>query len=189
MKNKFSPEELNKLSEILNRKKSGIDCTEEESGFIKQYFKIYKKEHEEKIEGLPLYNELISKFSTGEYQEAMEEHKNEPTFVINNKRYYGIESDARKEYVEEFGENFENAGMLSDDQIPPFEDWVEENYELSENQDPEVIHHNELCERIAESLKLQSATVVEEIAKMVFENNNIKYIGDSFYKMDSSENL
>lgn len=38
-KKPFNSEEIKRLHEIVGRKKKGQDCTEEESAFIKQYFK------------------------------------------------------------------------------------------------------------------------------------------------------
>jgi len=179
---KFTYDKLNQLVNIISRKKEGINCTEAESVLIKEYIKTNTTEHRQSDAGLAFYKVIIKRFPQ-EYQEAIDEFERESTFTINDKTYRGTEHTARQKYLEEYGANYENAGMVSDDQIPSFENWAEETLEevyLTKN---EVIHLLELCDRIAEKLKLSPTNVVEEIAKMVMEDSEVKYLGDSMFEL------
>lgn len=52
----------------------------------------------------------------------------------------------------------------------------------------ERITQTEMCERIAENLKLAPPSVVEEMAKMIFEDSNVKYhSSDQVFEIDSPE--
>ncbi len=66
-KRAFTYDELVSLQQILERKKQGQNCTEQESAVIKQYFKFGDADI--------LYSELISAFPQ-EFNEAMDEINN-----------------------------------------------------------------------------------------------------------------
>lgn len=58
---------------------------------------------------------------------ALMQYNDEKYFILNDTAYEGTKDDAETDYKNEYGANYENAGMLSDDDIPNFETWCQEN--------------------------------------------------------------
>ncbi len=87
IKKPFTSDEIKRLHEIVDRKKKGQDCTEEESAFIKQYFKnedgnnhfyigvtlAFPQEFDEASNEMDIYTNyphLYEKISVGEEKET-----------------------------------------------------------------------------------------------------------------------
>jgi hypothetical protein len=132
---------------------------------------------------------------------ALMQYNDEKYFILNDTAYEGTKYDAETDYKKEYGANYENAGMLSDDDIPNFEKWCQENltevepYDEDNNRNDYLVLTDEEAdekakEYILDSLWAFNASFIayhtdldEEVIQAIHDNGKCESNNDTIHNL------